>query len=49
MAVCRTLAEVLAAADADSVGMPPPTQAQVNFAASILTRRQAAELQPAAP
>jgi len=34
--LCRTLDEVLAAADADSAAMPPPTQAQVNLTAIIL-------------
>jgi hypothetical protein len=34
--LCRTLGEVLAAADADSAAMPPPTQAQVNYAAMLL-------------
>lgn len=46
--LCRTLAEVLAAADADSVSMPPPTQEQVNFAAVILAPRwrQLSEREP---
>lgn len=46
--LCRTLDEVLAAADADSAAMPPPTQAQVNFAAAILTHRQLAAREPQA-
>ncbi len=34
--LCRTLDEVLAAADADSASVPPLSQAQVNLAAVIL-------------
>ena len=34
--LCRTLDEVLAAADADSASIPPCTQAQVNLAAMLL-------------
>ena len=34
--LCRTLAEVLAAADADSASVPPLSQAQVNYAAVLL-------------
>ena len=33
---CRTLAEVLAAADADSAGDPPLTQATADLVAAIL-------------
>ena len=36
MTVCRTLADVLAAADADSAGEPPLTQAQADLAAVLL-------------
>jgi hypothetical protein len=36
MTTCRTIAEVLAAADADSVGEPPMTQAQADLIAIIL-------------
>ena len=46
--LCRTLDEVLAAADADSASMPPPTQAQVNFAAAVLTHRRQLAREPQA-
>lgn len=36
MTACRTLAEVLAAADADSEGEPPLSQAAANQVAAIL-------------
>jgi hypothetical protein len=34
--ICRTIAEVLAAADADSIGEAPLTQAQADRVAAIL-------------
>jgi hypothetical protein len=44
MSLCRTLAEVEAAADADSIGEPPLTQEQANRVAAILApHRQAAQ------
>ena len=48
--LCRSLDEVLAAADADSAAMPPPTQEQVNLAAVLLApyRLKWAERQPQA-
>lgn len=36
MTACRTLADVLAAADADSEGEPPLSQAAADQAAAIL-------------
>jgi hypothetical protein len=36
MTVCRTLEEVIAAADADSAAVPPLTQAQADQVAAIL-------------
>ena len=36
MTTCRTLDEVYAAADADSIGEPPLTQAQADLVAAIL-------------
>ncbi len=36
MTTCRTLADVLAAADADSHGDPPLTQDQADYLAAIL-------------
>jgi len=40
MTTCRTLAEVLAAADADSHGDPPLSQDQADYLAAILAARQ---------
>lgn len=40
MTTCRTLAEVLAAADADSRDVPPLTQAQADYAAAIAVTAQ---------
>jgi hypothetical protein len=36
MTLCRTVDEVLAAADADSQGDPPLTQDQADFIAALL-------------
>ena len=38
MTVCRTLAEVLAAADRDSKDDPPLSQAQVDYVAAVLAK-----------
>jgi hypothetical protein len=36
MTICRTIADVLAAADADSLSDPPLTQDQVDYAAGMI-------------
>jgi hypothetical protein len=44
MTACRTLDDVLAAADADSAGEPPLSQDQADLVAAILApHRQAAQ------
>jgi hypothetical protein len=46
MAVCRTIDEVLAAADADGANDPPLSQAQADFVAAIFA---AGGAEPASP
>jgi hypothetical protein len=41
--LCRTIAEVEAAADADSIGEPPLTQAQADRIAAILRPARTAQ------
>lgn len=45
--ICRTLDEVLAAADADAAGDPPLSQDQADLVAAILAPHQAAARDPA--
>lgn len=40
--LCRTLADVYAAADADSAGDPPLSQAQADYVAALLAPHVAA-------
>lgn len=41
--LCRTIAEVEAAADTDSLADPPLTQDQADYIAAILTSRRSQE------